>query len=558
MQSTQYLGWGMTPQAATNVTPFTYRDNLTFLELLHSTIDKTNDIIDAINANAASESVDVAAINAQYTALIAHWNATLATLDPTHVSELVIALTGEVSAAVADAETALTTANASTAAVAALNTTLSAALAAEIATARAAEVAARGATTAEAATARAAETAALAATAAEATTARANEATALAATVAEAATARAAEAANLAAIVAEAATARFNESRMVVGTYVKSTGVKATDTANIMAAHDAFSANGGTILLDSGPYRWTAGGVNFTKPIHLMGSGPSAPSTTVYDTTYVNSGSLIECDSNTGIAIRVNADGCSFEKLSLINTAPTTPVSGAGIRIETKGMSSSLSHCTISKFFINLEFVQGYEWDISFCHIHDFVWQGIRIQNTAVYDGGDGVITGCSIMGGPTNNTPEAGISWGSGGGLKVFGNKINSRPTVHMQCGIHFNVLDGGGTSVAVITGNSIENIDYGVLVTLAGPLHTGDFKYITITGNQVWADVYGFGIVPEVAGKIHLVNITGNVGYGSTAFVALGNVDRITLGANVPDGTYYLLVNPVTGGAQVAEIAL
>ncbi len=129
----QLLGWGLTPQALTNVTPFTYRDNATYIQLMQDVRDKVNELISVVNLNAGSEATDVAAINATYTSLVAQWNATLATLDPTQVSALVTTLTANVTTALNNAATALATATSASSAVAALDTTLTAALAAETA-----------------------------------------------------------------------------------------------------------------------------------------------------------------------------------------------------------------------------------------------------------------------------------------------------------------------------------------------------------------------------------------------------------------------------------------
>jgi len=115
--------------------------------------------------------------------------------------------------------------------------------------------------------------------------------------------------------------------------YVASTGVAATDTAAIQAAHDAFPAGGGTILLDSGPYAITADTVNFTKPTHLIGMGPSGANVTTGGTTpgsYLPVGSKITCSSSTGVAIAVNADGCTFEKLYVLNNFGDAAERGRG------------------------------------------------------------------------------------------------------------------------------------------------------------------------------------------------------------------------------------
>lgn len=85
-----YLTWvGGSTSAITAVSPFTYRDGVTYLEKLEGMGAKVNELVDQTNYNTNKEATDVAAINAQYTQLVADWNATLATLDPTAVHTIV-------------------------------------------------------------------------------------------------------------------------------------------------------------------------------------------------------------------------------------------------------------------------------------------------------------------------------------------------------------------------------------------------------------------------------------------------------------------------------------
>lgn len=83
----QWLPGG--PSQVTAVTPFTYRDGLTYLEKLELIGSKVNEVIDVANAAVDKEVLDITRIDGQYAQLVADWNATLARLDPTQVRAIV-------------------------------------------------------------------------------------------------------------------------------------------------------------------------------------------------------------------------------------------------------------------------------------------------------------------------------------------------------------------------------------------------------------------------------------------------------------------------------------
>jgi hypothetical protein len=331
--------------------------------------------------------------------------------------------------------------------------------------------------------------------------------------------------------------------------YVPSTGVVATDTAAMVAAIAALPSTGGTIRLDSGPYLFTADAVNFTKPIHLIGVGPNGSSAST-GSSYLTIGSVIRCASATGAAIRVNADGCTFEKLSIQNTSSTTPTStSAGIRVETLGKSNRIIDVAVYNFYSNIDIVNGYEWFMTRLQIFDPVQHGIRLRGVALPDGGDGIISDSNIYSGPNNLTPLAGIQWESGGGPKFIGNKINARGTAKFITGINFAVADGVGTSVVVVTGNSIENVGYGIILQCSGLLNTGAFSNIAITSNQLRADTYAIAFAPQVAGRISNAVVASNTfaNLPGARFLTAINTDSLDIGTNnVPlNGVNYIDVN-------------
>ena len=85
-----YLHWGISPRTpVTGVTPFTYRDNATYLSKLEDLWDRHHEVNMALTDLIAKNATDYAAIQSAYTALVDEWNDTLATLDPAAVHVLV-------------------------------------------------------------------------------------------------------------------------------------------------------------------------------------------------------------------------------------------------------------------------------------------------------------------------------------------------------------------------------------------------------------------------------------------------------------------------------------
>ena len=85
-----YLNWhrtGGSPIAG--VVPFTYRDNVTYLRKLEDLYLKITETYTILNESLASSSAGIEALNDQYEALVAEWNATLSRLDPAAVAVLV-------------------------------------------------------------------------------------------------------------------------------------------------------------------------------------------------------------------------------------------------------------------------------------------------------------------------------------------------------------------------------------------------------------------------------------------------------------------------------------
>jgi hypothetical protein len=326
--------------------------------------------------------------------------------------------------------------------------------------------------------------------------------------------------------------------------YVASTGVAATDTAALQAAHDALPSTGGSIYLDAGPYVLTAGSVNFTKPIHLIGSGPSGANV-ANGSSYLAIGSQIQCASATGVAIAVNADGCHFEKLYFKNTSGTAPTAGAAVQVQTLGKSTRIVDCSFDSFYVGFEFVSGYEWALTGCHFMNPVYAGMKINDAYSADAGDPVVSDSFFYAGPTNLTPQAAIRWESGGALKVHGCKVNSRGSARFTTGIDFQIKDGATTEGGYIVGNSIENVTYGIDVGQLGPSNTGVLNYMTVVGNQFGGvSAYSVRVKPTNTSVVMMQKFTvvGNVLTGGTAGCYVEHVNypvfasNTTVGGSVP----------------------
>jgi len=81
---------------------------------------------------------------------------------------------------------------------------------------------------------------------------------------------------------------------------------------------------------------------------------------------------------------------------------------------------------------------------------------GISIKNPTNPDVGDGVVENNSIFNFTGITTDQVGISWASGGGLRIMNNKFGA-----LFGGAHFALSEGARTSQIFIQGNSFDTMD-------------------------------------------------------------------------------------------------
>ena len=318
------------------------------------------------------------------------------------------------------------------------------------------------------------------------------------------------------------------------------TGVAATDNAAIAAAITACPA-GGVVQLQAGTYAiidsGTTSSLALSKQITLRGRGGA-------DILWTKTGTLLTVDHATADGISVSSHGVKLENFAIQNIHATAPTAGAGLKTVTGGGNSIRygDNLSVRGFYYNVDHQAGSNWimDPSFLSI-DFVYCGLRIQNVDATDGGDMTVSG-NFMTGPNNNSTTA-IQWLTGGGFKGYGIKINNHNSKTCTVGISAELQDGVSTSDFLLSNSSIENCTWGFLLEHAGPLNTGTFGNVVISGNQfltVGTDntTAAVAVTAASAGKVSEVFVGGNVIHGgniSQMGVLFKNIDNATHGPNV-----------------------
>lgn len=307
-------------------------------------------------------------------------------------------------------------------------------------------------------------------------------------------------------------------------------GVSATDSAALQAAHDALPATGGRIVAQVGQYDITAG-VTFTKPVCLQGAGAGTLAAGGGGTRFV-------CSSATAVPITVSVAGCSFMDFALVNTNGGNPSAGSGI-LFTNSDAMHMTRVTVIGFWNDVQTDQGSYWTMTDCHFLDAVNWSVYIRNTANFDFGDPIIKGCTFCSVTTTRISKAAVRWESGGGLRFIGNKTNGNETNLAQsftdAGLDIAVNDGGSTSILIAEGNGFEGIAstaYGILVRQNGT-GTGTFSKIVIVGNEFLGGG-GVQIGGTVAAKLGYAMIADNVFTGNSIAVYLKNCYGINVGVN------------------------
>lgn len=278
------------------------------------------------------------------------------------------------------------------------------------------------------------------------------------------------------------------------------------DTSAIQAAIDDAEASGRIVFLPKGTFRITSTLVINTTGTVLRGAGRGS--------------TILSFQGSNVDAIHISASYCEVSGIYIRHTG--TPTAGAGIKVDNSAAFCLFNGLSIEKFYYGIDFVAATSWNVAECYIINSVQYQIYVRNTAAGDSGDQVIEGCTL---DSSVSTAAAIRIESGGGLKVYGNKI-----LRHQIGVDLQVEDGVLTSVLLIDGNSIEmqSVRH---IRLGRKGTTGIYKMIVISNNQHnymtgITDGYYFGP------GLDNVNVNGNVseGYSSSPFIDIqGGLDYL-----------------------------
>jgi len=205
--------------------------------------------------------------------------------------------------------------------------------------------------------------------------------------------------------------------------------------------------------------------------------------------------------------------------------------SGAGIVVtDSSGyvnQNSIFDNLFITSFFSCFEMDNGAVFKLINSTLTSCTGTGALIKDVFNPDGGDSVIAATEFD--MSSATVDA-VTYESGGGLKFWGNKINSA-----RIGLKLNLFSGVvNTGILNVFGNSIENVD--TAIQLKRGLTTGSFYAVQISGNHLRANVTTIEIPTDATGRwISDVVITGNSLICSVACVAADSVSGITVVGNM-----------------------
>jgi hypothetical protein len=329
-----------------------------------------------------------------------------------------------------------------------------------------------------------------------------------------------------------------------VGSYVTyappPTGVEATDTAAIQAAHDALPSRGGKIILQEGVYMLSATGVTFTKQTHLIGAGRDM--------------TVIGMNSTNGTAITCNVDGCILEHFSMSNVNFGTQTGGAGIRMQ-KAAESRIRDVWLYNFYDNISVEQGYYWSIINCHIYSPWRYGIRVQSTVSNDSGDMNIIDCWFDQLNVTRNATSALRWETGSGLRVLGCKFNGSNSPY-RFATHIDIaFDAVTTAIQnsadiFIQNNSIENPGTtGVKIARAAGAYA--LYEILVQDNEFMACPTGISIGQSIEDFIISGNVMLNSGGSTVGVDLLSGSGAGTIGPNHFNG----ITTPVQIGSGASK---
>lgn len=304
----------------------------------------------------------------------------------------------------------------------------------------------------------------------------------------------------------------------------------ADDTAAIQAAISALGTTGGGVLYFPPGIYLVSGVLTLGNAIKVLGCGGGLLQSPVA----ANAITTIVSNSLTLDVFVVNADGCEFDNIAGFNKQVGTPTAGHFI-LWNKSQHAKISRCSAYGFFINMEFVNGYNWQMDGCFLYGAVTFNLIIADVALPDGGDSTISNCNFYTAATY-AGMTHIKYLSSGGLKVINNKFNSGGINAKHC---IWAPINGATVDLEICNNSFENFTgCGIFIDPSVA-----FGNIIINGNQFAGNS---GSSQDTGCNLIHINTGSNVVIDDNIFV--NTIKGVTTGSGPFVYTGYNIYNAAT----------
>lgn len=329
-------------------------------------------------------------------------------------------------------------------------------------------------------------------------------------------------------------------------------GDGATDnTAAIQAAYNAVTDSGSVIYFPAGKYL-ISDSILISKPCTTIGQGGLMP---YYYADSLNAGvrknakSQIIQISHDKSGLIVNAEGCQFDNLAVVQQDTVNVPSGYGIKFN-HGNSMRMTNVSTSNFYYNTWVVNGLYWSIDKCEFINAYKNDLRLEHQVYPDGEDATISNSYLIGGRYDSLVH--LYYSSGGGLKIINTKFQNGVGNKIPEGQIYVNVKNPGMSLLLINNCSFENFkNFGIKIRKDSAAY---YTKIVISNNE-FNSFAGFAnsdidIKGDVGSLIYGVNITGNVIYitnNDSAAIKLQNVWNGNISGNVIYGgtNKYSLVN-------------
>ena len=245
----------------------------------------------------------------------------------------------------------------------------------------------------------------------------------------------------------------------------------------------------------------------------------------------INGGSEIILASN-NYAISVGLGGASYPvNFSNFAVRGDNMVTGGGIQFtasSTHNCFSAVQDMQLYTLPTGIDFEKGCAAQIHRNLFFGYTDIGLRIRNTYDGDVGDHSITSNNFLVIGSGGIGTTAISWESGGGSKIIGNKFNTQ-------GGAVDMAMTGATIIAVVSDNSFDNqTEFSFRAR-----GTSGFLGITISSNIVTGAggvaYTAFDIGDDTTDDISNVTITANSMQAVGTAIKIGDVQNVSIDSNV-----------------------